>query len=123
MATGPATRTSSVVYGLSVLDHRGRVTDLAVLRTLDWPPGTRLHLRPADGPLTIEAHTDGEFSVTEQGHLRICAAARHRHGLATGDRVLLAADPAAGHLLVFPPAVLDDLFADKFTAASGGDSR
>ncbi|GAA2779017.1 hypothetical protein GCM10010452_03240 [Crossiella cryophila] len=122
LAACPAIRTSSVVYGLSVLDHRGRVTDLVVLRALDWTPGTRLRLREVGGLLAVEAHAEGALSVTKQGHFRIPAATRHRHRLATGDRVVLAAAPAAGRVFVLSLVVLDELFTNRFAAAVGGDS-
>ncbi|WHT20179.1 AbrB/MazE/SpoVT family DNA-binding domain-containing protein [Crossiella sp. CA-258035] len=123
LANGPIARTTCAVYGLSALDHHGRITDLVVLRALGWAPATRLRVRHLGDVLIIEPNAEGTFSVTAQNHLRLPAAARHRHGLATGNRVLLVADQAGGHLLVCPPAVLDDLFADLFAAALGGDHR
>ena len=59
------------------------------------------------------ARPDGEFQVTGQGHLRLPALIRHRCGLEPGDRVLLAADPRQRQLVLYPPAVLDDLTAQK----------
>jgi hypothetical protein len=48
-------------------------------------------------------------------------AARRWCDLSSGDRVLLAAYPDGGLLLVHPPAVLDQVVAHVFEAAWGGD--
>jgi bifunctional DNA-binding transcriptional regulator/antitoxin component of YhaV-PrlF toxin-antitoxin module len=96
-----------VVYGASAVDDRGRVVDRVVLRALGWSPGHRLDIREAGGMLSVVADPTGSHQVTAQGHLRIPAEIRHRCGLATGDRVLLAADPGRSHLAIYPPAALD----------------
>ena len=62
--------------------------------------------------VTVRARTDGAAGgsgVMPQGHVRLPAQVRHRCGLRPGDRVLLAADPSAGVLRVFPPATVDAL--------------
>lgn len=85
-------RTSTVVYRLAALDNRGRVSDSAVMRALDWAAGLRLAMEETGGVLTARPDPTGDHQVTNQGHLRLPAPLRHRCGLA-GDRVLLAADP------------------------------
>jgi hypothetical protein len=107
LAELPPQRTSAVVYGASAVDDRGRVADRVVLRALGWPAGHRLDIREAAGTLTVVADPAGGHQVTGQGHLRIPAELRHRCGLATGDRVLMAADPDRSHLAIYPPAALD----------------
>ena len=81
------------------------------MRALGWSAGLRLDIRGTTGLLVIHSHADGEFQVTGQGHLRLPALLRHRCGLETGDRVLLAASPSQSQLLVYPPATLDALIA------------
>ncbi len=103
----PPQRTSAVVYGASAVDDRGRVVDRVVLRALGWCAGHRLDIREAAGTLTVVPDPAGSHHVTAQGHLRIPASLRHRCGLTTGDRVLLAADPDRSHLAIYPPAALD----------------
>nr|WP_232327808.1 hypothetical protein [Kibdelosporangium sp. MJ126-NF4]CEL13426.1 hypothetical protein [Kibdelosporangium sp. MJ126-NF4]CTQ99115.1 hypothetical protein [Kibdelosporangium sp. MJ126-NF4] len=49
--------------------------------------------------------------ITKDGHLQLPALVRHRIGLRTGDRILLAADVDQQTLTVYPPAVLDVLLA------------
>jgi hypothetical protein len=78
-----------------------------VLRALGWSAGHRLDIREAAGTLTVVPNPAGDHQVTGQGHLRIPAVMRHRCGLATGDRVLLVADPDRSQLAIYPPGALD----------------
>jgi hypothetical protein len=111
-----ARRTSSAVYGLAALDCRGRVADRIIMQTLDWSAGLQLHIwEAATGALMAAADPEGAYRVTSQGHVRIPAPLRHRHGLRAGDRVLLAADPERSQLVIYPPAIFDALL-------SGGES-
>ncbi|MGH3823882.1 MAG: AbrB/MazE/SpoVT family DNA-binding domain-containing protein [Pseudonocardiaceae bacterium] len=114
-------RTSTVVYGLSALDDRGRIADRVVMRALGWSAGLRLDIHETGGVLAIFADPKGVYQVTSQGHLRLPAAPRHRCGLQTGDRVLLAADPQRSRLAVYPPAALDTLLSQQSTETTGGE--
>jgi hypothetical protein len=109
------------VYGLSAVDDRGRLADRAVWRALGWTPGTRLQIRVAGGLVVVDADPGGAFAVTRQGHVRLPATVRHWCGLAGGDRLLLAADPALGRLVVYPPEALDRVTAALDAAALAGD--
>jgi hypothetical protein len=114
-------RASSVVYGLAVVDCRGRVADRAVVSALGWVSGTRLNIRESGGLLVLRADGHGVFSVTKQGHLRLPATVRHCCGLVSGDRVFLVADPQRDLLIVHPPAALDDLFTQRHAGLWDGD--
>ena len=107
------------VYGLSAVDDRGRLADRVVWRALGWAPGTRLQIRVAGGLVVVEADPGGAFAVTRQGHVRIPATIRHWCGLVAGDRLLLAADPALGRLVVYPPEALDRVIATLDAALAG----
>jgi hypothetical protein len=113
-------RTSTVVYGLSALDDRGRVADRVVMRALGWSAGLRLDIYETAGVLTVTTDPDGGYQVTNQGHLRLPAPLRHRCGLEAGDRVLLAADPDRSRLAIYPPAALDTLLSQQPTDTAGG---
>jgi len=113
-------RTSSVVYGVSALDDRGRVADRVVMRALGWSAGRRLGIHETAGVLTVLTDPNGSYQVTSQGHLRLPAPLRHRCGLEAGDRVLLAADPDRSRLVIYPPAALDTLLPQS-TARTGGE--
>jgi hypothetical protein len=110
-------RAAGAVYALSAVDKSGRVADRSVVRALGWAPGTRLDIREQAG---IIAAPDGVCRVDGRGHLRLPLAARRRCRLAVGDRVLLAADCAAGVLLAHPLAALDRLLAGARAAAVRG---
>jgi hypothetical protein len=107
------------VYGLSAVDDRGRLDDRAVWRALGWTPGTRLQIRTAGGLVVVDADPGGAFAVTRQGHVRLPATIRHWCGLTGGDRLLLAADPAVGRLVVYPPVALDRITAALDAALAG----
>lgn len=89
--------------------------------TLGWPPELRLDIRDTDGVLVIHADPAGESRTTGQGHLRLPARVRRWCGLEVGDRVLLAADPTRGQLVVYPPAVLDSMIAARHHRSEGGE--
>ena len=108
-----AQRSTVYVYGLAVLDDRGRLADRTVMRVLGRSAGLCLDIREAGGLLVVRARSDGEFRVTGQGHLRLPAVIRRRCGLESGDRVLLAADPGQRQLVLYPPALLDELIARR----------
>ncbi|MFD1044463.1 AbrB/MazE/SpoVT family DNA-binding domain-containing protein [Kibdelosporangium lantanae] len=92
---------------MATLDSRGRVADHLILTSLDWSPGTRLDI----------------YAINKQSHLHLPAAVRHRCGLDTGNRVLLAALPAADRLVIHPPAALDITFGAVHAELLGGESR
>jgi hypothetical protein len=116
------TRLRSTVYGLAAVDDRGRVADHAVVAALGWGSGTRLDVHESGGLVLIRADRQGVFSVTGQGHLRLPATVRHWCGLVPGDRVLLAADPDQGLLVVHPPAALDAMVGQFHANVLGGDA-
>ncbi len=114
-----AQRTMSAVYGLAALDDRGRIADRVVLRALGWSAGLRLVIDESRGLLVIYPEAGGPAQVTGQGHLRVPAPLRHRCGLHSGDRVLLAADPGHSRLVVYPPAALDAFVSHHFVSMDG----
>jgi hypothetical protein len=107
---------------MATLDCHGRIADRTLLHALGWPAGHRLTIGEAAGTLTVTPDPDGATQVTRQGHLRVPAALRHRCALSTGDRVLLAADPARSRLAIYPAAVLDAaLTQQQHPTRPGGD--
>ncbi|SCG69236.1 AbrB/MazE/SpoVT family DNA-binding domain-containing protein [Micromonospora halophytica] len=117
------TRDGSTVYGLATLDVHGRVADRAVMIALGWAPGLRLGIRESGGLIIVDPDPGGVFRVTKEGHVRLPAVVRQWCGLTAGDRVLLAADPKAGRLVLHPPASLDAVVARVHDEAfAGGES-
>ncbi|WP_406083502.1 AbrB/MazE/SpoVT family DNA-binding domain-containing protein [Micromonospora zamorensis] len=116
----PTPRAGTMAYGLAAIDNSGRIADRAIIRVLGWGPGTRLHIREASGVIVVRLDRQGVFTVTGQGHLHLPAAVRHWCGLTAGDRVLLAASPADGLLVVHPPAALDAMVVAVHADLLGG---
>ncbi|MGA3524381.1 AbrB/MazE/SpoVT family DNA-binding domain-containing protein [Melissospora conviva] len=109
-----------MVYGLAAIDSSGRIPDRTVIRALGRGPGTRLHIREGLGVIVVGLDRQGVFTVTGQGHLHLPGTVRHWCGLATGDRVLLAANPADDLLVVHPPAALDAMVVAVHADLLGG---
>jgi bifunctional DNA-binding transcriptional regulator/antitoxin component of YhaV-PrlF toxin-antitoxin module len=99
------------VYGLTAVDSRGRVSDKSVTRALGWQPGDPLSLRVTDGLIIVVAVAEGQLAVSSQGRVHLPASARHACRITPGDRVLLAAEPADGVLVVHPLATLDAMIS------------
>jgi hypothetical protein len=116
----PPSDVATAVYAMSAVDKSGRVADRSIVRALDWRPGTRLDIREHGGLITIRPAADGVHHIDDRGHLRLPLAARRWCRVATGDRVLLAADPADGVLVAYPLPLLDRLLMDARPARTGG---
>jgi hypothetical protein len=110
------------VYGLATIDCNGRVAETAVINALGWVPGTRLDIRETGGLVLVIASRHGAFSLAGQGYLRLPATVRHWCGLVPGDRVLLAAEPGQGRLVVHPPAALDAMITQFHASVLGGEA-
>jgi hypothetical protein len=92
------------------------------MTALGWVAGTRLDIRESGGLILVRANQQGVFSMTSQGHLRLPATVRQWCRLVPGDRVMLAADPAEGLLVVHPPATLDAMITQFHASALGGEA-
>jgi hypothetical protein len=110
------------IRGLAAVDSRGRVADHHVMAALGWAAGTRLDIGERGGLILVRAHPQGVFSVTSQAHLRLPATVRQWCRLVPGDRVMLAADPAQGLLVVHPPATLDAMIMQFHASVLGGEA-
>ena len=96
-----------VLYGFGRIDMAGRVADRAVISALGWRCGDRLTLTAEAGVVTARRDPAGMAAMTAKPYIAIPAALRRRCGLLPGDRVLLAAVPAADILAAYPLAVVD----------------
>ena len=116
----PARPSRDLRFGLAVLDRYGRVADRATLRALAWGPGQALALTLTAGSVLALAGPDPSVRVGNDGYLRLPIGVRRACGLTAGDRVLLVAEPAAGRLLLHPPAALTALLAAHHAAIAEG---
>jgi hypothetical protein len=113
-------RAGAAVYGMSTVDPGGRIADRAIMAALGWVAGERLDIRAAAGLIAVVADARGVFRITPHRFLHLPVAARRWCRLAAGDRVLLAAYPQTGLLVVHAPAVLDAVVNRVHAAALGG---
>ena len=114
-------RVVDIAYVVSAVDKSGRVADRTVVRAMGWAPGTRLGIRERGGTIVVAPAVDGVHRIDDRGYLLLPAAVRRWCHLTPGDRLLLAADSAAGVLVGHCFAVLDRLLADVHAAAVGGE--
>jgi hypothetical protein len=110
------------VYGFAAIDDRGRIAARNVMSSLDWYPGISLDVQVGGGLVLITPASGGRCRISRQGHLRMPVAVRVWCGLVPGSRVLLAAEPAEGRLVVCPPAALDSMVTWACALAVGGDA-
>ena len=97
-----------VVYGIGRIDASGRIADRAVISALGWRGGDRLTLTADAGVVTARRDPGGMVTLSgRRPYIAIPAALRRRCGLEPGDRVLLAALPAADTLTAYSLAVVD----------------
>ena len=95
-----------VVYGIGRIDASGRIADRAVTSAQGWRGGDRLTLTADAGVVTARRDPGGMITLPTRAYIAIPAALRRRCGLRPGDRVLLAAAPAAGTLTAYSHAVV-----------------
>ncbi len=114
-------RTGSLHYGMGRVDSSGRVLDRSLVRALGWGRDERLHLTLVAGSVVVHRHPAGVFALTSHQYLVLPAPVRRRCGLATGDRVLLAADPNHGVLVVHPLSALDTMITAYHASLQDGE--
>ena len=120
--TAPPAPPQDVLYGFGRIDMAGRVADRAVISALGWRCGDRLTLTAEAGVVTARRDPAGMVTMTAKPYIVIPAALRRRCGLEPGDRVLLAAEPAADMLTAYSFAVVDRAIRAQggFPHAQGG---
>ena len=83
------------------------VTDVA-----GWSPGDTLGIAVTDSYIVFHPDPRGLITVTRSQAVSIPATARHRLGIETGDRVLLAAHAGHGMIIAYPLTTLDRALAE-----------
>ncbi|MFR9774018.1 hypothetical protein [Nocardia sp. SC052] len=119
LSATPVVRTAdrNIVYGMCTVGEAGRVLDKHVFTELGWRPGMRLELTCLDsGVLSARPVVDGPVAMTTGGFFRIPYRLRRRVSLFIGDRALLIGRRTRNHLLIHPPAALDELCAASLRA-------
>jgi hypothetical protein len=101
------TAPEDAVYGFGRIDASDRIADRAVTSALGWSGGDRLTLTADAGVVTARREPGGMITLPARAYISIPAPLRRRCGLRPGDRVLLAAVPGEGTLVVYSLAVVD----------------
>jgi hypothetical protein len=117
----PARSGGQTIYSLTGLRPSGRINDRSPLEKLGWAPGTRLAMQEEHGMVVVAAAGHGVFRIAAGGFLFLPVTVRRWCGLAPGDQILLVADPAAGWLVVYPPAAIDSMICAAHEALWGGE--
>jgi hypothetical protein len=115
---------SDTHYVVTAVDARGRLADASPLRQLAWAPGTPVTLHVVRGQVVVvtRSSTPGRYAITQQGHLRLPATVRHACRLRVGARVLVAAHPETGVLVVFTTRLLDGVLRVCYESLINGQS-
>ena len=118
----PPAAPQDALYGFGRIDAAGRVADRVVIRALGWRCGDRLTLTADAGVVAARRDPAGMVAMTAKPYIVIPAALRRRCGLRPGDRVLLAAMPAADTLAAYSFAMVDQAIRahGAFPHAQGG---
>ncbi|WP_280312767.1 hypothetical protein [Nocardia abscessus] len=94
-----------------------------VLPALGWSPGIELGWRRHGEAVAVGRFDPPELWITATGNLRLPARFRRTVGIRPADRILLAANPAEGILLIFPPAALDSMIIRQYGAVTGEEAQ
>jgi bifunctional DNA-binding transcriptional regulator/antitoxin component of YhaV-PrlF toxin-antitoxin module len=105
------------------VDCSARVHNRTVVSLLDWSRGDRLLITVVGTSAVIQRRPDGVLTMTAKPYVVPPAVVRARCGIGTGQRILLAADPAHNVLAIHPAAVVEELLGDLHTRLAEEGSR
>lgn len=111
----------SLYFTVTPVDVRGRLADRSPIRVLGWRPGQPVTITVLQQAIVVTAQAGEAESITRQGHLRIPARIRHVCGLNAGDRLLVAAAPTPGVLVVYTMGLLESILLEHHAATSPGE--
>jgi hypothetical protein len=111
---------ATLVLGMAGVDHSGRVRDRLVLAALGWESRDHTDVTVRPRALVLRRVTTGGVPIDARGRVFLPAGARALFAITVEERVLLAADPQHGRLLVYPVRVVTALLANA-SGVSGVD--
>jgi bifunctional DNA-binding transcriptional regulator/antitoxin component of YhaV-PrlF toxin-antitoxin module len=112
-----------MLYDIGQVDASGRVSGRDIVTALHWQPHDSLELLLIAGAIVLRAGSKGLHRVPHRPRIVIPAAARRRHTIEPGDRVLLAAAPDYRTVIIYPMSALDDMVVRYHTAHSAMEQR
>jgi bifunctional DNA-binding transcriptional regulator/antitoxin component of YhaV-PrlF toxin-antitoxin module len=101
----------------------GRLADSKILDALGWVSGVRLDVRQSTNLILVVTDEQGVLIINKLGRLHLPAVARNWCRLNAGDRLLLAAYPQGGLVVVHAPAAPDEVVDRVYAEALEGGVR
>jgi hypothetical protein len=101
----------------------GRLADSKISDALGWVSGVRLDVRQSTNLILVVTDEQGVFIINKLGRLHLPAVARNWCRLNAGDRLLLAAYPQGGLVVVHAPAAPDEVVDRVYAEALEGGVR
>jgi bifunctional DNA-binding transcriptional regulator/antitoxin component of YhaV-PrlF toxin-antitoxin module len=105
-----------MLYDIARVDASGRIENRDIIKTLGWQARDKLEMILTQGAIIIRQASDGCFSIPQRPRIIIPPTARKRHVIRPGDRVLVAAAPDYGILIVYPVPTLNEIIARYHSA-------
>lgn len=102
-------RDGSMLYDIGRVDASGRVAAREIIGALDWQPGNEVEVVIANRAIVMRARPGGLVTVPARPCVVIPVTARRHRGIHPGDRVLLAAAPEQGIVIVHTLSDLDEM--------------
>jgi bifunctional DNA-binding transcriptional regulator/antitoxin component of YhaV-PrlF toxin-antitoxin module len=115
-------RDASMLYDMARVDASGRVESRDIIKALGWQARDKFEMILTRGAIIIRQASDGCFSMPQRPRIIIPPTARKRHAIRTGDRVLVAAAPDYGVLIVYPVPTLNEIIARYHSAKLADES-
>ncbi|MCX2729480.1 hypothetical protein OOZ19_04460 [Saccharopolyspora sp. NFXS83] len=110
------------LYRIASLDQRGRIAERSVIDALGWVAGQRLQFGLiSESAIAVLPDPAGMFSLARRHHIPLPVTARRWCHLQTADRVLLAAAPQHGMLVIYTMSALDSMVTAFHSSAPGGE--
>jgi hypothetical protein len=104
-------RDASMLYDIGRVDGSGRIASNDIVNALNWTSGSKLDVILTPQSIVLRSASDGLYSVPPRPCIVIPSHARHPHGITPGDRVLIAAAPDHGLVIVYPLSALDEMIS------------
>jgi hypothetical protein len=112
-------RDSSLYCAIASVDDSGRVLDVGVVGAMGWEPGCRLESSIRGSFLLVARSLAGETVLSTKRRFVIPVGFRRRCGIVSNDRVLLAAAPACGFVLVHTMDTLGEMLVMHHLVMNG----
>ena len=104
-----------VVFAMSRLTNRGRLTNQSITASLQWSPGLRIGFTVSGGLIIIGADPTGPRALDKRGQLFVPVTVLRSCGLHGDEPILLAALP--------PPATTDPAPTQRAGSADSSGTR